>query len=225
MLYDQRRKTQPRQTRQLPRDRMFRPRCLSRKQSDRSKGYFFFLFAKIFFFQTKLKNFFIQDFLRPIVTPYELEVALKEEPAWSGQYILDFDQLLTLNHTGPDETDATSDTPGQHRTTTTDDDDKPVFSLITGTYRHAKRYTNPQNSNTATSPQATPSPSALVLRNQSDTVAAITANSAAAQFLQERRTYRGLDPRPDEDSPGVLEQGRSGVARGYQDDLQHQTYQ
>ena len=37
------------------------------------------------------------------------------------------------------------------------------------------------------------------------------------QFLQ-GRTYRGLEIRLGEDAPGVLEQGRSGLARGYQDD-------
>jgi diphthamide biosynthesis protein 2 len=37
------------------------------------------------------------------------------------------------------------------------------------------------------------------------------------QFLHSR-TYRGLDPRIGQDAPGVLEQGRSGVARGYEDD-------
>lgn len=41
------------------------------------------------------------------------------------------------------------------------------------------------------------------------------------QFLQQR-TYQGLDMRLGEDSPSVLEQGRSGIARGYQDDREHQ---
>jgi diphthamide biosynthesis protein 2 len=32
------------------------------------------------------------------------------------------------------------------------------------------------------------------------------------------RSYRGLENRLGEDGPSVLEQGRSGIARGYQDD-------
>jgi diphthamide biosynthesis protein 2 len=36
----------------------------------------------------------LKDFLRPIITPYELEIALKVEQSWSGRYILDFDVLL-----------------------------------------------------------------------------------------------------------------------------------
>ena len=35
-----------------------------------------------------------KDFLRPIVTPYELEVALQPEQTWTGRYVLDFEQLL-----------------------------------------------------------------------------------------------------------------------------------
>lgn len=35
-----------------------------------------------------------QEFYRPIITPYELEVALQAEGTWSGRYVLDFGRLL-----------------------------------------------------------------------------------------------------------------------------------
>ena len=35
-----------------------------------------------------------QEFLRPIVTPFELQIALQAEPDWTGRYVLDFEQLL-----------------------------------------------------------------------------------------------------------------------------------
>jgi hypothetical protein len=35
-----------------------------------------------------------QDFLRPIVTPYELEIALQVEQSWTGRYVLNFEQIL-----------------------------------------------------------------------------------------------------------------------------------
>jgi diphthamide biosynthesis protein 2 len=38
-----------------------------------------------------------------------------------------------------------------------------------------------------------------------------------AEFLKQR-TFKGLEQRLGEDAPSVLEQGRSGIARGYQDD-------
>lgn len=36
---------------------------------------------------------FAQEFLRPIITPFELEVALQSEPTWTGKYVLDFGKL------------------------------------------------------------------------------------------------------------------------------------
>jgi hypothetical protein len=35
-----------------------------------------------------------QEFLRPIITPFEFEVALQAEGTWSGRYVLDFEKLL-----------------------------------------------------------------------------------------------------------------------------------
>lgn len=75
---------------------------------------------------------------------------------------------------------------------------------------------------------------ALVLRNQDGTVAKLSDSAAGehhqvyhfitslltwytGEFLQSR-SYRGLESRIGEDAPSVLEQGRSGIARGYQDD-------
>ena len=40
---------------------------------------------------------------------------------------------------------------------------------------------------------------------------------STAQFLHQR-TYQGLETRVGQDAPSLLEQGRSGIARGYDDD-------
>jgi diphthamide biosynthesis protein 2 len=36
----------------------------------------------------------MQEYLKPIITPYELELALQPEPEWTGRYVLDFNDLL-----------------------------------------------------------------------------------------------------------------------------------
>ena len=170
-----------------------------------------------------------QEFLRPIVTPYELEVALQEEQVWTGRYLLDFGQVLaSISHpasSSPDNPDVDGDELSR-RGASDEDNDEPVFSLVTGTYRHRKRYGSGGEHKSeagllSNAPEA--SDSAVVLRNQSGAVAKFPMDSAAGQFLQQR-TYRGLDPRSGGDAPSVLEQGRSGIARGYQDDLQYQNY-
>ncbi|KAK0234573.1 putative diphthamide synthesis protein-domain-containing protein [Armillaria nabsnona] len=135
-----------------------------------------------------------KDFLRPIVTPYELEIALQAEQNWTGRYILDFEKLLA-------EQDRFEVQNGQ-----TEDRDQPMFSLITGRYRHAKRYGDTLSIDSQ----------ALVARNGDSSIARLP-NSAAGDFLQ-TRAYRGLDMRVGEDSPSVLEQGRIGIASGYTDD-------
>lgn len=71
-----------------------------------------------------------QEFLRPIVTPFELELALTSK-AWTGDYILDFTTLLSTSTFGQDHVDPDADER---------DEEGPVFSSVTGQYRHPKRY-------------------------------------------------------------------------------------
>lgn len=62
-------------------------------------------------------------------------------------------------------------------------------------------------------------PIVLLVRVNNALHALFRANPSgtSGQFLQ-TRTYQGLEARVGEDTPSVLEQGRSGIARGYQDD-------
>ncbi|KAI9461404.1 diphthamide biosynthesis protein [Russula earlei] len=141
-----------------------------------------------------------KDFIRPIVTPFELQVALQPSPTWTGEYVLNLEEVLTRRPPEPSlEEDEEEDL------------DRPVFSLVTGRYRQAKRYG--ENDRT---PVPTSSSSALILRDQDGTVTTLK-DSAAGEFLQSR-TFRGLEPRAGLDPPSVLQQGRSGIARGYGDD-------
>lgn len=159
-----------------------------------------------------------KEFLRPIVTPYELEIALGLGRGWTGEYILDFEKVLAESKVQPDGIDERNkvDDNDDGNEDGEDDGDRPLFSLVTGTYRHPKRYGGGDNK-----PQigggSSDSQSAVILRNQDSAVAQLN-NSAAGQFLIQR-TYQGLDMRIGQDAPSVLEQGRSGIAKGYQDDI------
>ncbi|KAI0723639.1 putative diphthamide synthesis protein-domain-containing protein [Fomitopsis betulina] len=144
-----------------------------------------------------------KDFLRPIVTPYEMEVALRAEQSWTGRYVLNFDRVLAEYREQDNE---------QHG----EDIDEPVFSLTSGKYRQKKRYGDP----VATEQVQSGGSSAVVLRNQ-DNAVSVLKDSAGGQFLQDR-TFRGLEARTGQDAPSILEQGRSGIARGYTDDHRSQ---
>ncbi|KAH9975018.1 putative diphthamide synthesis protein-domain-containing protein [Lactifluus volemus] len=145
-----------------------------------------------------------KEFLRPIVTPFELQLALQPAPTWTGEYVLDFDEVLTRGPPKP-SSDEVSDEDE-------DDSERPVFSLATGKYRHPKRY----GEDNSTPAPISSSSSALMLRDQDGTVA-VLKDSAAGEFLQSR-TFRGLETRAGLDPPSLLQQGRIGIARGYGDD-------
>ncbi|KAI0248536.1 diphthamide biosynthesis protein [Lactifluus subvellereus] len=145
-----------------------------------------------------------KEFFRPMVTPFELQLALQRSPTWTGEYVLDFGEVLTRGAPKPSSFEDD------------DDPDSPVFSLITGKYRHAKRYGGERLAQDDPTPPPVSSSSAVTLRDQGGTVA-ILRDSAAGEFLQSR-TFRGLETRTGFDPPSVLQQGRSGIARGYGDD-------
>ncbi|CCL98888.1 uncharacterized protein FIBRA_00895 [Fibroporia radiculosa] len=108
-----------------------------------------------------------KEFLRPIVTPYELEIALQAEQSWTGQYILDFNTLLAESRNDADDTLSEVQDEGL---------DQPIFSLVTGRYRQAKRYGDSANGeNDARA-------SALVLRNRENAVA--TSSNGAAGMIR-----------------------------------------
>ncbi|KAG8890206.1 Diphthamide biosynthesis protein 2 [Tulasnella sp. 332] len=143
-----------------------------------------------------------KDFLRPIVTPFELEIVLQSEPNWTGRYLLDFERVLTESKDG----NGVKKIEGSDE----EDSDRPTFSLMTGTYRYAKKYGKP----TGDEPHV--DITALSLRSKDDTVARFM-DSAAGEYLQ-GRTFQGLERRLGQDAPSTLEQGRSGIARGYGED-------
>ncbi|KAL5482353.1 DPH2 [Sanghuangporus weigelae] len=150
-----------------------------------------------------------KDYLRPIITPFELELVLQPEPEWTGKYIFDFEELLskaTLDEDSEDGKEAGGSDP-----------DQPMFSLVSGKYRQAKRYGDPSRRN-KNATESTNGSQELTVRSQ-DSALSKMADSAAAQFLH-ARSYQGLDPRLGQDAPSILEQGRSGIARGYKDDHQ-----
>ncbi|GAA5893300.1 hypothetical protein JCM6882_007998 [Rhodosporidiobolus microsporus] len=157
-----------------------------------------------------------KEFLAPIVTPFELELALTSK-AWTGDYILDFAQLLRSSEFGQDagvvasETGAT-EAEGEGEQGEGQDEEQPVFSAATGKYRHPKRYN--AGNGVADAADLASQASALSIRDQNSAVARVLG-SAAGEYMTQR-TYKGLDPRYGQDAPARLEMGREGgIARGY----------
>lgn len=130
-----------------------------------------------------------KEFFKPIITPYELEVALKQEISWTGRYVLDFDQVMEEGKGNKQNVDESSNNNNNSQAKVDDEDtegdaqqdfDKPHFSLVTGKYRHAKRYVTGIDTVTQSVPKLAASDS-VVLRNQ-DSAVSKSDDSAAGMM-------------------------------------------
>ncbi|KAG2225349.1 hypothetical protein INT45_005593 [Circinella minor] len=146
-----------------------------------------------------------KEFYRPIVTPFELELAVVSFTyEWTGDYVTDFSRLLpnlrTDDFTYDEENDEGSS------------DEEPHFSLVTGQYRS----TNRTNSNNNDGEGLTSKLTDLTIRSNNNTISRLL-NSTSGEYLK-NRTFRGLEQNLGQDEAGTIQEGRSGIARGYSDE-------
>ncbi|XP_061778120.1 2-(3-amino-3-carboxypropyl)histidine synthase subunit 2 [Nerophis ophidion] len=132
------------------------------------------------------------DFYRPVVTPFEMEMACNPNRKWTEEYVTDFRHLL------PGGQSHVLLSGAQEEETETN------MSLITGSMRSCKMNTEEVISEN----------SSLVLRNQTLTVA--NTNSAAS-FLA-NRSWRGLEQKLGETPVMKAVTGRKGIAIAYEDE-------
>ncbi|ETE68404.1 Diphthamide biosynthesis protein 2, partial [Ophiophagus hannah] len=132
------------------------------------------------------------DFYRPLITPYELEIACNPARTWTGRYVTDFRHLLpgACDHVlFPEKTNI-----------------EPSISLITGQLRSVDPSLIPD-----TEPN---SGTAVICRNHLQTVCQI---SPAASFL-ESRSWRGLEQQLGQTEVKKAIVGRRGIAIAYEDE-------
>ncbi|XP_029313429.1 2-(3-amino-3-carboxypropyl)histidine synthase subunit 2 [Cottoperca gobio] len=133
------------------------------------------------------------EFFKPVVTPFEMELACNKKREWSEEYVTDFRHLLPG---------------GQNHVPLADqqEGDETDVSLITGTLRSQNLLSS--------EPAVSSFGSSVVLRNQTLTVA--NTNSAAS-FLAER-SWRGLEPNLGETPVVKAVEGRRGIAIAYEEE-------
>ncbi|KAI8912340.1 diphthamide biosynthesis protein 2 [Powellomyces hirtus] len=160
-----------------------------------------------------------KEFLRPIVTPFELELALVDGRDWTGAYETDLEILNPRLASGASELLATQDLRSQAADGTGDhSDEEPYFSLVTGGYKQAPGQAT--RSARAEAPQVSSADDMgqLTLRNEKSTLTVSSLNSAGARFLNEKRTFRGLVSDVGRTDVTTAVEGRRGIARGYIDE-------
>ncbi|KAK1963796.1 diphthamide biosynthesis protein 2 [Colletotrichum sublineola] len=159
-------------------------------------------------------------FFKPVITPFEMEVALKPESerVWGLEWWGGIEKMDHSSAARQDDDDEGLDE---------DESAPPEYDLRTGRLvasRPMRMPIRPANGDSAPEAddgergngQAPPGHSALVKRAVGGEVATINGVlSPGAEYLRSQRTWRGLGTDYGEESSTVVEEGRSGVARGY----------
>ncbi|XP_046859300.1 2-(3-amino-3-carboxypropyl)histidine synthase subunit 2-like [Xenia sp. Carnegie-2017] len=139
-----------------------------------------------------------QEFYKPVITPFEIEVACTRARQWTGEYITDFQELLpgAASHVNIEDQESEFDVPD--------------MSLISGHLR-PKRSQKDSDINIEKS-------TALAARNMNATLSC--HHSAAAEFLAQR-SWKGLEIKKGETQVSKAIEGRNGIASSYTHETGH----
>ena len=131
-----------------------------------------------------------KEFYKPIVTPYEMEIACLNTRQWTGNYSTDFRDLLPGSSAYLD-----IDSDG--------DDTEPEFSFITGKLRTNLKI-NEMDSMTSTD----------VMSHNHETQLTTQKSMSAIDYLSSR-SWQGLQVESGKTEVTKAEDGRSGIAMSY----------
>ncbi|KAK4071644.1 uncharacterized protein Triagg1_5882 [Trichoderma aggressivum f. europaeum] len=171
---------------------------------------------------------------RPVITPFEMEVALMSEEVrvWGGEWWGGIEKLKLEVDDGAKKEDTDGKTDGEkvEGDATAEDgagDDldeeeslPPVFDLRTGKLVSSSR---PMQLPMRSAPKAQQvdgnseprSSDALIKRRVGELASINGVASPGAEYLRSQRTWQGLGSDFNDDASTVMEEGRSGIARGY----------
>lgn len=164
-----------------------------------------------------------KDFYKPVITPFELDLALQSdgERLWTGQWRGDFQAVLDKagKHDGPNGEAGSEEDPVEGGYDSEEESDPPEFDLRTGKYVSQSRpFAASQNPRLSSSFHSR----ALTKRATGDIVAMNGVDSPAAEYLRSKRTWQGLgsdfEVRYDDEEEqqgSQIQEGRNGIARGY----------
>lgn len=168
------------------------------------------------------------EFYRPIITPFELSLCLQgdEERVWSGEWRGDFASLntQTISPSGDTSDREPAIEKNEENTDAGDLDSEeesepPEFDLRTGRYvSHSRPLRNTLPAQASGDAEGTPTAAsnALTRRAKGDLATVNGAVSPGAEYLRTQRTWAGLGSDfQDVEASTAVEEGRTGVARGY----------
>ncbi|XP_003741614.1 2-(3-amino-3-carboxypropyl)histidine synthase subunit 2 [Galendromus occidentalis] len=140
-----------------------------------------------------------KEFYRPVITPYELEVALNPNREWGAQYFTNFDDILPGGCAYVEPPD------------TFELDREYDMSLVSGRIRGV-------GGGSAKSAEAHDDSSCGTLIKKEQTIS-IVHDGGAGDALS-LRSWKGLDPQVGQTPVAAMKQGRDGIAAGYAEEGQ-----
>ena len=172
-----------------------------------------------------------RDFWKPVLTPFELELALKgdSERVWTGEWSSDIQSIMQKS-TEPgdgeawgngDRTVGEIDGKEDGELDSEEESAPPDYDLRTGRY---VSHTRPLQRSRLGDSIRTEQPSSSLIRRANGDLAVVGGEaSPGAEYLKSKRMWKGLGSDFEiayEDAGGPIEQGRSGIARAYTQDLE-----
>lgn len=138
-----------------------------------------------------------KEFYRPIVTPYEVELACNANREWSQDYVLEFQHLLLGGRHYQEVEDNLDGTT----------EDTADVSLITGQVRVMPGWESSSHS--------IPTSGVVALKGDS----AVSTNLATGSEFLTNRSWQGLEQNLDQNEAVLASKGQSGIPQKYDTDL------
>lgn len=142
-----------------------------------------------------------KEFFTPIITPYELEVALGGQLSWEGKIVTEFDNLLKVVDQLPEKEKQEYD-----------EEAEPRFSIITGTYVGTNVVDKEDSTHSGHSGNA--------LVKAQDKYDLVSQSNAVAYF-HEKRSFKGLEQNIGQTPISEAEIGLSGIPKNYESEKNH----
>ncbi|KAJ1654812.1 Diphthamide biosynthesis protein 2 [Dispira simplex] len=164
-----------------------------------------------------------KEFYRPVVTPFELQLSLQKEVEWTGRFVTDFQTLLEDYQTKRMNVSLKAPPAVENDIDGIKDDsdnghDDPHFSVVTGRLQSSRRRHHmvqyDYETGNAIEGQLVAGMDQVTVRDSQRQVATTLGSTAGEYFLE--RTFRGLEQRLGETEASEVQEGRRGIARGYQ---------
>lgn len=159
------------------------------------------------------------EFYKPIITPYELTLALNKEITWTSKWVTDFENVLNDLTIEDDQNKEVDNKDDEYNSGMVFDSDAPEFDVVTGKFvstsrplrelKHLELESPPNNS------------TALTKSVKGGAIIKGTVSTSAAHLQNRYWSGLGSDFKDDEyyDEDGaIVEEGTTGIARGYQFD-------